>query len=300
MEPNLSARAAGLHCTFWRLHFWAGLVTAPIVLFAAVTGLQYALTPQIEAAVPADVDRVPVGKAPAPLDAQLAAAREVRDGAAPRAIVPAHRPGETTQVFFAAPPSPHAGHGAAVEHDHGLPQGRIVYVNRYTAQVVDDLAVQMQLALPMGEGGVWRVDNFDRAQPDQRFALLLDAGSGQVLYRSGCDGLPLIPKAKALGIPFHRAEFGVWNQIVLVLAALATIFSVLSGVVMWWQRRPKGRFSAPAVSRQQLRAVPLALWGLVAAMAWAMPVFGISFAIFLGLELGAAQWRRLRGSNLSF
>ena len=446
MQPNLSARAAGLHRTFWRLHFWAGLLTAPIVLFAAATGLLYALTPQIEAAVHADVDRVPVGTAPAPLDAQLAAARMARDGAAPRAIVPAHRPGETTQVFFAAPPSPHAGHGAAAEHDHGLPQGRIVYVNPYTAQVVGDLAemdrfktwakklhssagqgngwrwllelaaswmlvmlatglylwwprsqahggpgwralvprlgrgrsswrdlhacvglvmgavlmvvlatgltwsryagenfraaqaalgqtsprapkdvrsaplegrsplslqtvfetaraqvpaVQMQLTLPQGEGGVWRVDNFDRSQPAQRFALLLDAGSGRVLYRSGWDELPLIPKATAVGIPFHRAEFGLWNQVVLVLAALATIFSVLSGGVMWWQRRPTGRLAAPAVSRQQLRAVPVALWGLVAAMAWAMPVFGISLAVFLCLELVAAQWRRLRGSTVS-
>jgi len=446
MEPNLSARAAGLHRTFWRLHFWAGLLTAPIVLFAAFTGLLYALTPQIEAAVHAGVDRVPVGASVAPLDAQLAAAQAARHGAAARAIVPAHRPGETTQVLFAAPPSPHAGHGAAAGHEHGLPQGRIVYVDPYTAQVVGDLAemdrfktwakklhssalqgdgwrwllelaaswmlvmlasglylwwprsqarggpgwralvprlgrgrttwrdlhacvglvmggvllvvlvtgltwsrhagenfraaqaalgqtsprvpkdlrsaplegraslsaqavfeavrgqapaVQMQLTLPSGPDGVWRADNFDRSQPTQRFALLLDAGSGRVLHRSGWDELPLIPKATAVGIPFHRAEFGVWNQVVLVLAALASIFSVLSGVVMWWQRRPKGRLAAPAVTRQQLRAVPFALWALVAAMAWAMPVFGISLAVFLGLELAAAQWRRVRGSTVS-
>jgi len=446
MQPNLSARAAGLHRTFWRLHFWAGLLTAPIVLFAAFTGLLYALTPQIEAAVHADVDRVPVGPTLATLDAQLAAAQAARGGAAPRAIVPAHGAGETTQVFFAAPPSPHAGHGVAAEHDHGLPQGRIVYVNPYTAQVVGDLAemerfktwskklhssalqgngwrwllelaaswmlvmlatglylwwprsqahggsgwralvprlgrgrsswrdlhacvglvmggvllvvlvtgltwsrytgenfraaqaalgqtsprapkdvrsaplegreplslqtvfetaranvpsVQMQLTLPKGEGGVFRVDNFDRSQPAQRLVLLLDAGSGRLLYRSGWDDLPLIPKATAVGIPFHRAEFGVWNQVVLMLAALAAILSVLSGVVMWWQRRPKGHLTAPAVTRQQLRAVPFALWALVVVMAWAMPVFGISLAVFLGLELAASQWRRQRGSGIS-
>ena len=38
-----------LHRLFWRIHFWAGLISAPIVIFAALTGLLYALSPQIEA-----------------------------------------------------------------------------------------------------------------------------------------------------------------------------------------------------------------------------------------------------------
>ena len=100
-----------------------------------------------------------------------------------------------------------------------------------------------------------------------------------------------------MGIPFHRAEFGVWNQVVLALAALAAIFSVVSGVVMWWQRRPAGRIAAPAVTVQQVRAVPAGLWVLALAMAWAMPVFGISVAVLLTLDLLAAGWRRLALSS---
>jgi uncharacterized iron-regulated membrane protein len=447
-------RGAGLHRLFWRVHFWAGLITAPIVLFAAFTGLLYVFTPQIEASVHAGVDRVQVGAARVSLDRQIAAAQAAMDGARPRAVVPAFEAAETTQVYFAAPPSPHAGHVMAGEkaggkagradHDHGLPQGRIAYVDPYTARVVGQLAemdrfktwarklhssalqgngwrwlielaaswmlvmfatglymwwprsqaaggpgwrallprwgrgritwrdfhaslglamsavlmvvlvtgltwsrhtgenfraaqealgqaspkapkhlrsmplegraplsaqtvletalanapeVQMQLTPPKGEGGVWRVENFDRGQPQKRFALILDAGSGAVLFRSGWQDFPIVPKATAIGIPFHRGEFGVWNQALLAVAALIAIFSVVSGVVMWWRRRPARRVGVPAVSLQQVRAVPVYLWLLCAAMAWSMPVFGISLAVLTGAELSAAAWRRYFSSS---
>jgi uncharacterized iron-regulated membrane protein len=435
-----SSRNAGLHRLFWRVHFWAGLITAPIVLFAALTGLLYVFTPQIESRVHANVDHVPVDASLAPLDAQLAAARAAMDGAAPRSIVPAFEAGDTTQVFFAAPPSAHAGHVMAGEksHDHGLPQGHIVYVDPYTAQVVGRLAemerfktwakklhssalqgngwrwvielaaswmlvmvatglylwwprpqvqggpgwralvprwgrgrttwrdlhaslgllmsgvllvvlvtgltwsrhagenfraaqealgqtspqppknlrsgpwegrsplslqavfetaranapeVQMQLTPPKGPDGVWRVESFRTGQPQRRFALILDSGSGRVLFRSGWQDLPVVPKATAVGIPFHRGEFGAWNQALLALAALVAIFSVVSGVVMWWRRRPARRVGVPSVSLRQVRTVPVYLWLLVVAMAWVMPVFGISAVVLVGAELAAAAWR---------
>ena len=141
VAADASARV-GLLRLFWRVHFWAGLITAPIVLFAAGTGLLYVFTPQIEARVHADVDRVPVGGPARPLDAQWAAAKLAAPGWTTRQIVPGAEAGQTTQVLFAAPPSAHAGHAMAAqaEHDHGLPSGRIVYVDPTTAQVVGSLA----------------------------------------------------------------------------------------------------------------------------------------------------------------
>ena len=452
----------GLHRVFWRVHFWAGLITAPIVLFAAATGLLYVFTPQIEAHWHAGVDRVPVGVSHQPLDAQWAAARQAAPGWVPRSIVPGHALGQTTQVLFAAPPAHaadysapaagHAAHGAKAakaqtEHDHGLPTGRIVYIDPYTAQVVGSLAemdrfktwskklhssalqgngwrwlielaaswmlvmlatgitmgwprsraqggpgwralvprlgrgraswrdghaavgvlmsslllvvlvtgltwsrhagdnfraaqqalgqaspkvpqdlrstgaevpgasvslqsvfdsaraemhkaggasLPLQITGPKGAQGVWRVDSLVGHRPGQRLTLALDAGTSQVLYRSGWDELPVLAKATAVGIPFHRAEFGVWNQVVLALAALAAIFSVVSGFVMWWQRRPDGHIAVPGVTAHQVRAVPLRLWGLTLVMACAMPVFGISLALLVTLEFVAAAWRMRR------
>lgn len=437
---------AGVHRLFWRVHFWAGLVTAPLVLFAACTGLLYVFTPQIEALVHADVDRVPARPAVQPLDAQLAAAAAALPGWSARSVIPAATPGETTQVLFARRmpmEGAHAGHASEAQHTPGLPQGRIVYVDPASAQVVGQLAeverfrnwarklhssflqgddwrwpielaaswmllmfatgitmwwprsvagggpgwraliprfgrgraswrdlhtsvgvvmsallivvlvtgltwsrhagdnfraaqqalgqnspkppaelrstsaadaprasvqrvfdaaraerdgagftAALQLTLPKGPQGAWRIDTLARDDPTQRLSLLIDAGSAQVLYRSGWRELPLLAKATAVGIPFHRAEFGVWNQAVIAAAALAAIFAVVSGFVMWWKRRPGRRVAAPALSARQLRAVPLWLWPLATALAALMPVFGISVLAFITIELAALVWRR--------
>ncbi|MFG6459541.1 PepSY-associated TM helix domain-containing protein [Roseateles sp. BYS96W] len=421
--------SSALNRLCWRLHFWAGLVASPIILFAALTGLLYVFTPQIEAWRHADVDRVSVGAERLPLDAQVAAAMAAAPEAALRFVVPAHAADDSTQVWLRAP---HAHHGAA-EHDHGLPSGSIVYVNPYTGQVLGQLQemarfktwakklhstalqgagwrwlvelgaswmlvlfatglvmwwprsqaqggpgwrallprwgrgrttwrdlhavvaialglvlavvlvtgltwaeysgerfrtlqatlgqdaprppkslrsspgdgpllswqavlersraqapdIAMQITPPADAGGVWRIENFDRTQPKGRFNLALDARSGAVLFNSGWERLPALARATAVGIPFHRGEFGVWNQGVLALAALTTVFSVVSGVVMWWQRRPRGKLGAPALQARQLRQVPRWLWPLMAALAWALPVFGWSLLAMLALETAA-------------
>ncbi|MFM8899093.1 MAG: PepSY-associated TM helix domain-containing protein [Burkholderiales bacterium] len=426
-----------LHRVFWRLHFWAGLITAPIVLFAAFTGLLYVFTPQIEAWLHADLDSVPVQAQQTRLDDQVAAAQAALPGQELRYVVPGFAPGDTTQVVFKPLASPHAGHGQATAlHDHGLPMGTIAYVNPYTGQVVGTLqemarfktwakklhssALQgdrwrwplelaaswmlvmfatglylwwpsteqrrvagwrayrprtgrgrlawrdwhgllamlmgvvlctllvtgltwsehaggrfkaMQKALqqdsprvpkslrsspsaqaaplgwqavadqaarltppvsvmitpPSGPLGIWRIENFDRSQPQGRFGLALDAYSGQTLFYSGWEAMPLVSRATAIGIPFHRGEFGWWNQLLLVLAALTAIFSVVSGFVMWWLRRPQGKLAAPPVGRAHWRTIsrPQAavLLVLIGLLSYAMPLFGWSLMLFILLEV---------------
>jgi uncharacterized iron-regulated membrane protein len=381
MSTTTASPRASLQRLFWRIHFWAGLISSPIILFAALTGLLYVFTPQIEAWRHADVDRVEIpasGAQRLPLDAQVAAALAAAPDAALRHVVPAHGAEDSTQVWLRAP---HAHHGAA-EHDHGLPTGSIVYVNPYTGQVLGQLQemqrfktwarklhasalqgdgwrwlielgaswmlvlfatglvmwwpkpqarggdgwralvprwgrgratwrdlhavvaialglvlavvlltgltwaehsgqrfrdmqrslsqdaprapkglqstatqgphltwqaayeaarrrapdIALQLTPPAGKHGVWRAENFDRSRPTGRFSLALDARTGAPLFASGWQDLPVLARATAVGIPFHRGEFGVWNQVLLALAALAAVFSVVSGLVMWWQR----------------------------------------------------------------
>lgn len=430
---KLPARAA-LNRLFWRVHFWAGLITAPIVLFAAATGLLYVFTPQIEAWRHADVDRVPVGAAVQALDAQVAAVQSMFPHRAVRFVVPGYGSGDTTRVYLAAEHSHHhpMSKGAkAGDHDHGLPDGSIAYVDPYTAKVVGSMdemqrvrtwakklhssalqgdgwrwmiefgaswmlvmfatglamwwprsqaaggpgwraivprlgkgrqtwrdlhaciaialglvlavvlvtgltwsrhsgenfrlvqqglgqdtpkasaslrstalqggerlswqavheraravspTVSMQITAPSEPDGTWRVENFDRGEPTKRFTLVLDAYSGQTLFYSGWERLPLLAQATAVGIPFHRGEFGVWNQVLLALAALAAMFSVISGIAMWWLRRPKGKLSAPSLTRDHVREVPMWLWVVAVALSFALPVFGWSLLIFASIE----------------
>jgi uncharacterized iron-regulated membrane protein len=435
-SPQTAPRAASsaLHRLLWRLHFWAGLATAPIVLFAACTGILYVFTPQVEAWRHGHLDRVAVGARRISLDDQVAAAQAARPGQALRHAVPGHAPGDTTQVYFKPPADhQHGQHEAPALHDHGLPMGSIAYVDPYSGRVVGTLAemerfrtwskklhstalqgdgwrwllelaaswmlvmfatgiamwwprrapgakrewraalsprwgqgratlrdlhalfaivmgavlcvlfvtgltwseyagarfkdmqkalhqegprmpkslrssgapgatplgwqailervetaapdVSVMLTPPATAQGVWRAENFDRGQPRARFAMALDAVSGEVLFQSGWEALPAVARATAVGIPFNRREFGVWNQAQLVAAALTLIFSVASGLAMWWLRRPRGAAApAPALTRADLMAVPKRLrWTIAvsaAALSGALPVFGVSLLLF--------------------
>lgn len=60
---------------FWRIHFWAAVIASPFALIAALTGILYIFTPQIEAVLYDRLDHVAPAGAMHPLDDAVAAAR---------------------------------------------------------------------------------------------------------------------------------------------------------------------------------------------------------------------------------
>jgi uncharacterized iron-regulated membrane protein len=89
------------------------------------------------------------------------------------------------------------------------------------------------LSPPDGAQGVWRAAGVDRSAPTRRFDLVLDAYDGRVLYRAGWDAQTAFGKATAVGIPFHRGEFRLWNQLLLFL------FGCARCCPCWQSRRPR-------------------------------------------------------------
>ncbi|WP_307854342.1 PepSY-associated TM helix domain-containing protein, partial [Paractinoplanes toevensis] len=121
-----TAPAATFGPLLLRLHFYAGVLVAPFLLLAALTGLAYAFSPQLDRLVYADELVVGDPGGPVqPLAAQIAAAR----AAHPAGAVTAVRPGDgaaTTQVDFSSPE-------LDFEHQH------TVYVNQYSGTVTGQL-----------------------------------------------------------------------------------------------------------------------------------------------------------------
>nr|WP_296069154.1 PepSY domain-containing protein [uncultured Actinoplanes sp.] len=109
-----------------RLHFYAGIFVAPFLLVAALTGLAYTITPQLERFVYHDELVVAsTNGTPKPLTDQIAAARAAVPDGTPVTL----RPGSgaaTTQIDFAVP---------TLDEEHR----RTVYVDPYTAQVTGEL-----------------------------------------------------------------------------------------------------------------------------------------------------------------
>ncbi|TSD94288.1 PepSY domain-containing protein [Skermania sp. ID1734] len=134
MEPNDQSPPRSLKETrTWRplvlrLHFYAGILVAPFILVAAITGGLYAVAPTLESVVYHDYLHVnPSGKQHAVAE-QVAVAERQRPDLTVAAVRPAPGPTDTTRVLFDDPSLPDSTRLA-------------VFVNPYTATPIGDLPV---------------------------------------------------------------------------------------------------------------------------------------------------------------
>ena len=152
----------------WRIHFWAALIASPFALVAALTGILYIFTPQIEGVLYEKLDTVSPAAAARPLDDTVAAAKQAApDGWALHSVVPAYKQTDSVRVAFTPPPSAKNAGAASGGHNHGgapaaapaqmgaanaakpaaflrpnfgLPNNAVVqYVNPYTAEVLGSM-----------------------------------------------------------------------------------------------------------------------------------------------------------------
>ncbi|MFG1801537.1 PepSY-associated TM helix domain-containing protein [Micromonospora carbonacea] len=85
-----------------RLHFYAGILVAPFLFVAALTGLAYTVTPQLDRVVYGDLLTAAPDGPPKSLAEQVAAARAAHPEGTVAAVLPG-TDGATTRVVFAQP-----------------------------------------------------------------------------------------------------------------------------------------------------------------------------------------------------
>jgi uncharacterized iron-regulated membrane protein len=121
-QPELQEQAESwwpaLRRLVLRLHFYAGILVGPFLVVAALTGLLYVFTPQLEQIVYDRELHVPAAPTTQPLATQLAAARDALPGAELKSVRPAPTPTDTTQVIFNAPDLPDSYHRTAFVDPH--------------------------------------------------------------------------------------------------------------------------------------------------------------------------------------
>ncbi|WP_199440266.1 PepSY-associated TM helix domain-containing protein [Umezawaea beigongshangensis] len=125
-EPASAPRAPAWRGLVLRLHFYAGVLVGPFVLVAALSGVLYALTPQLESWVYSDQLRVPVGEQQLPLSEQVRAALDAGPDGDLVAVRPAPEPGDTTRVLFS-------------DASLGESERRTLFVDPGSGEVVGDL-----------------------------------------------------------------------------------------------------------------------------------------------------------------
>ncbi|MFD2122564.1 PepSY-associated TM helix domain-containing protein [Streptomyces cirratus] len=116
----------GVRAQLVRLHFYAGVFAAPFLLIAALTGLAYTFTPQLDQAVYGDQLRVEkVGEAPLPWRSRSPPRASAHPEGTLASVVTRAGPENTTRVVLSVP-------------ELGEKQ-RTVFVDPYTAKVQGEL-----------------------------------------------------------------------------------------------------------------------------------------------------------------
>ncbi|MFM9225681.1 MAG: PepSY-associated TM helix domain-containing protein, partial [Actinomycetota bacterium] len=94
---------SGLWRRLWRLHFLAGLVIAPALVWFAVTGLVILYTDTVNNATKGHLYSVPTGSTTVNLDDQVAAATEANPDFSVWSVTPPRRDGASTIVAMGSP-----------------------------------------------------------------------------------------------------------------------------------------------------------------------------------------------------
>ena len=189
----------------------------------------------------------------------------------------------------------HAAHRGHVGHDQGPAAPRISL-----QQVVDSADARgvqrgYSISFPQGASGVYSVALF-ADDPRNDATLHLDQYSGEVLADVRWADYGMVARAVESGVKLHEGKmFGLANQILMALVCLLILFSSVSGLVLWWKRRPAGRLGVPPL-RHDLPRWKTAI-GVMIVLGMVFPLVGVSLLLMWALDRSLGLLPRPRLAN---
>jgi uncharacterized iron-regulated membrane protein len=142
--------------------------------------------------------------------------------------------------------------------------------------------------VPRDGDGVWTIAqtglNDDINDPTQELTVHVDRYTGDVVGRGGWNEYGLMAKAMAAGIPLHMGSLGWWNFVGASVLCLAVIGLSLSGLVMWWLRRPARGWRLAAPPRPDPVRVPMVTWTTAALLSVLFPLAGATIIAVVMLD----------------
>ncbi len=198
---------------------------------------------------------------------------------------------EVTPLPASDPHAAHQGHAG-----HSAPASTASLLQ----QVVDTAAERgvqpgYSITLPKGEQGVYTVALF-ASDPRNDATLHLDQYSGAVLADVRWQDYGLVAKTVETGVMLHEGKlFGLVNQLLMAAVCLLILFSSVSGLVLWWKRRPAGSLGVPPL-RHDLPRWKTAI-GVMLVLGVVFPLVGASLVLVWMLDRLLGLLRRQPAVN---
>jgi uncharacterized iron-regulated membrane protein len=279
LVPNLAQRERG----FWKeLHVSLGFYIGVVLLFFLLSGLAWTgiwgtKIVQAWSTFPAEKwDNVPLS------DETHAAMNH----------------GAVKEVPWALEQTPMPASGSHAGH-HALSAATPVDLDTVAALARQlGFSEQFRINVPQAEDGVYTIsaDSMDgdttNATGDR--TVHVDRFTGNVLAEVTFADYSAAGKAMAVGIALHQGNLGPLNTALNLAFCGAVLLMCVSGVVMWWKRRPAKGLGAPLYPKNY--RAPVAVLGIALAVCIAFPLTGVAVLLFALVDfLLPKHWKEISG-----
>lgn len=186
---------------------------------------------------------------------------------------------ENTPLPVSDPHAAHKGHAmAGMAADSGQVSLQQVVDTARERRVVPGYSI----TLPTDATGVYSVAVF-ADDPRNDATLHLDQYSGKVLADIRWKDYGPVAKTVEMGVVLHEGKFfGLANQLLMFAVCLLILLSAVSGLVIWWKRRPQGSLGVPPL-RHDLPVWKTAVVIMIGLGA-AFPLVGLSLLAIWALD----------------
>ncbi|WFR99166.1 PepSY-associated TM helix domain-containing protein [Rhizobium tumorigenes] len=259
----LTVRGTPSRRVFWRdLHAVTGAIAGIVIFFLAFSGLPWSgywganvnawLTAHDLGAPAALWDNVPVST------------KVTQDVVARAGWVVENAPVPLSDIAAAQAVKP-IGLDKAVDIMHGLGMVR-----------------GADLAIPSTDTGVYTASHYFGDLGKER-TVHIDQYSGKPLVDLSYDQYPALGRAIEWGINLHQGQqWGLFNQLVMLATCIAIVLSCVTGVAMWWKRRPAGRLGVPPMPQE--KSVYLGLWLIAIVFGVLFPLTGLAIVAMVVID----------------
>ncbi|MGV6396580.1 PepSY-associated TM helix domain-containing protein [Pseudomonas caspiana] len=154
---------------------------------------------------------------------------------------------------------------------------------KVSLQQVVDIATERgiepgySITQPKTADGVFTVSVF-ADDPRNDATLHIDQYTGKVLADVRWSDYSAVSKATELSVMLHEGKFFGWlNQLLILLVCLMILLGSISGLVIWWKRRPAGGLGVPPLRHDlpRWKAAMVIMFGLAVAF----PLVGASLVV---------------------